>query len=392
MPRWNIICFSTADWDTLLPTNKHQLMRRFAARGSRVLYVETLGTRAPKMGSGTDLLRIGRRLARGFEGARKREKRLWTISPVVRPAWRTSPQIALNRAAFAAQAASTLRRFPDPIAWIYSPYACHLLETIRPALTVYHLVDDLSAVPGADREALLEAEARMLARADLVFCTERSLYDRARRVSDQAHFMPNVADYTHFSNATARRESTALVRLRALKRPRILFSGNLAPHKVDFALFRELASRRPDWEFVLIGPAWEGAASDRDWSALKERDNVLFTGHVPYEDLPPFLHEADVLLIPYRQNEATRAVFPLKLFEYLATGRPVVASPLPSLLPYAGAIRLAESAPEWIAAIGESLRDSHEMESQRRALARRHTWDRRVVEMETLVGEALEKR
>ncbi|HMZ51693.1 MAG TPA: hypothetical protein PK988_05465, partial [Candidatus Sumerlaeota bacterium] len=83
----NIVCFSTADWDTLLPTNKHHLMRRFAARGSRVLFIETLGTRAPKLGSGVDVARIGRRIMRGFEGARKRHKNLWTISPVVRPRW-----------------------------------------------------------------------------------------------------------------------------------------------------------------------------------------------------------------------------------------------------------------------------------------------------------------
>jgi glycosyltransferase involved in cell wall biosynthesis len=100
------------------------------------------------------------------------------------------------------------------------------------------------------------------------------------------------------------------------------------------------------------------------------------------------LHEADVLLIPYVLNDATRAVSPLKFFEYLATGRPVVASPLPSLLPYANAIRIAGSADEWITNIAQSLQDRHALQLQRRALARKNTWETRLVEMEDVIQNA----
>lgn len=388
-----IICFSTADWDTALPTNKHQLMRRLAAMGARVLFIETLGTRAPKLGQGVDLSRIGRRLWRGFEGARQREKRLWTLSPLVRPAWKTRNQIELNRAIFRSQFASASDRFAGDIAWIYSPYAVHLLDVVKPGRVVYHMVDDLSAVPGADSDAMNEAELLLFSRADLVFATEQSLYDRARRFARKAHYFPNVADYRHFSEPKPVSEGCAarLERLRSLPRPRIVFSGNLAPHKVDFPLIEAMARARPDAQFALIGPRWEGDTSE-SLDQLVRMENVTLTGHIPYEDLPAFLHEADLLIIPYVKNKATRAVFPLKFFEYLATGVPVASSPLPSLLPYQGVVDFAESEQEWIALLknADLTNRSRDRAKHRRALARRHTWSRRLEEMRHAI-ESLEK-
>ena len=389
LTRQNLVCFSTADWDTLLPTNKHHLMRRLAARGNRVLYLETLGTRAPSMASGRDWTRIGRRLARSFRGAVKRQKRLWTISPLVRPRWDSPSAIALNRAAFRFQLGPVFPHFRDPIAWVYSPYAVHLVDQVKPRLIVYHMVDDLAAVPGADQETLREAEARLLAKADLVFCTERSLYDRARRINPQSHFMPNVADYRHFSQPEKCPRDPRLRNFRRLPRPRIVFSGHLAPHKVDLGLLQDLARRRPGWEFILIGPIWEGPGAGKQTERLRRRRNVSFFGHVPYEALPPFLHESDVLLIPYVLNEATRAVFPLKAFEYLSTGNPVVASQLPSLEPLRDAVRLAQRPAEWIEAIETALADPQAGRAQRLALARRHTWSHRLQEMDRAIAPFL---
>lgn len=387
-----VVCFSTADWDTLLPTNKHQLMTRLARRGARVLFVETLGTRAPRLASGTDIARIGRRLARGSGGPVKRAPRLYSLSPMVRPSWAHRWEISLNKAAFRSQARKALRAFRGAICWVYSPYAVHLLDLFEPAAVVYHVVDDLAAVPGANRQALREAEMLLYTRADLVVATERSLYDRARPIADRTLYAPNVADYRHFAHPKPLEASTRLARLRALPRPRLLFSGNLAPHKVDFPLLAALARDLPDASLALVGPLWEGAPADPNWQDLLRLPNVHWLDHVPYDDLPAFLHEADVLLIPYVLNDATSAVFPLKFFEYLATGRPVVSAPLPSLLPYKGLVSIASSREQWLAEITASLAAAHRMEPQRRALARRNTWERRIAEFEQELGTILVDR
>lgn len=389
-----IVCFSTADWDTLLPTNKHHLMRRLAAR-HRVLYVETLGTRAPRGGSQADWSRILRRLARGLEGPKRRLPNLWTISPLVRPRWSSPTDIALNCALWSATAGRHVGKALGEVVWVYNPYAIHLLRGVRPKALIYHLVDDLAAVPGADADAIRRAEASLLARADLVFCTERQLFDRARRTARDARFLPNVADEEHFANASPRGgpSATALSRVRAVPGPRLVFAGHLASHKVDIGLLDALVRRRPDWNLILIGPVWEADPERAAWQRLTQKRNVHAVGHVPYEELPPFLHAADVLLIPYADTEATRGVFPLKLFEYCATGRPIVGTAeVASLAPYGGAIRLAPNAPpDWETAIAEALRDGAQGADLRRELGRRHTWSARVQEMEAAVEQVLER-
>ncbi|MGF1572393.1 MAG: glycosyltransferase [Sumerlaeia bacterium] len=385
----NIVCFSTADWDTLLPTNKHQIMRRFAEH-NRVLFIETLGTRAPKLGSGTDLSRIGRRLSRSFSGVQQRTERLWTLSPLVRPNWASAFSRKANQSLFNLQISTARKDFPNPILWVYSPYAVYLLDLFpKPAAVVYHLVDDLSAVPGADVQALREAENALLARADCVFCTERSLYDRSKGINPKSFFMPNVADYQHFAHPN--KKSTAADKIGKLSAPKVILSGNLTPHKVDLMLMGALAKKMPDVQFIFAGPTWEGADAKPVFKALQKLPNVTFLGHVPYEELPAVLHQGDALVIPYIRNKATRAVFPLKFFEYLATGKPVVASPLVSLLPFHDAVYLAEKPTHWEQALRRCFAKPEHMREQRQVLARRQTWDLRLAEMSRELKKILRK-
>lgn len=386
----NIVCFSTADWDTLLPTNKHQVMKRFA-EGNRVLFIETLGTRAPKLGSGTDLSRIGRRISRSFSGIQQRTESLFTLSPLVRPNWASALSRKANQSLFRLQITQALRDFPNPILWVYSPYAVYLLDLFpNPAAVVYHLVDDLSAVPGADAETLREAENALLARADCVFCTERSLYDRAKLINPKSFLMPNVADFQHFSEPEKTRSAAAAI-VQKLQGPKVILSGNLTPHKVDLMLVGVLAKKMTDVQFVLVGPRWEGADAKPLFAALERLPNVTFLGHVAYEELPGVLHQGDALIIPYVRNKATRAVFPLKFFEYLATGKPVVSSPLVSLLPFRDAVYLAEKPARWEQSLRKCFAQPELMREQRQVLARRQTWDLRLAEMSRELKKHLRK-
>lgn len=415
----DIICFSTADWDTALPTNKHQIMTRLA-RWNRVLFVETLGTRTVRWSSGTDVSRVGRRLKRAFGGPRRvhpvfwpvgksrrsdesgdekamagrfsRRAGLWVLSPVVMPRWE-SPWVSLaNRVALRFQIRRAVDRlgFRRPIVWCYNPHAVWALNALDYSTVLYHMVDDLSAVPGAESIALRQAEALLLQRASHVVCTELELFRYARRYHHSPVLMENVADFHHFHDADPARVSPEAKRIRdrirALPAPRILFSGHLAPHKVDFDLLLDIKRRRPGWSLVLIGPQWEGADAPEALSRLKAEPGVVLAGRADYNDLPALLGEADALIIPYLINDVTRHVSPLKFFEYLATGRPIVATPLPSILRYAQVAGLASDAAGFVAEIERALADPDAGRSLRIAIARRQTWEQRIEE----IGELLQ--
>lgn len=326
------------------------------------------------------------------------------LSPAVYPRWERPWAAAANRWMLRRQIPCAMNRlkFHDVIAWCYSPHCAWILDAVRPAKIVYHMVDDLSAAPGAEAQALRSAEEELLRRADHVFCTEETLCERARRIHPGALLMDNVADYEHFSRGEASRLSPegrrALEAIRARPAPRILFSGNLTPHKVDFDLLDEIARRRADWSLILIGPLWEGLDPPESYGRLRERPNVLFTGLAAYADLPPLLHAADVLFIPYSINAATRHVSPLKFFEYLGTGKPIVATPLPSLKSYKDLAMIAPqskdapaSAEAFIEGIERALRQpSSGDEGTRRRIeeARRHTWSQRLEEMCAILDTA----
>jgi len=124
--------------------------------------------------------------------------------------------------------------------------------------------------------------------------------------------------------------------------------------------------RRPDAESFL---------------SLPREPQVLTTGRVPYEDLPPLLHAADILIAPYAVNQATRHVSPLKFYEYLATGKPIVAVPLPSIAEYGHAVELAENPEEFVAACERALKDDPRKHEARLNIAQKHTWNERIEEM-----------
>jgi glycosyltransferase involved in cell wall biosynthesis len=376
----DIVCFSTADWDTPLPTNKHHLMARLARR-NRVLYVETLGTRAPRV-QAADLARMWRRLRRGLISPKRQSENLYLLSPVVIPFFKNRLMVFFNAALFKRKLKKALAQLGmrRPIFWVYNPYAIHFLRGIPRKLLLYHCVDDLSSVPGAAKSGLRDAEIALLRECDLIFASSRNLAAHCKTYNEATVYQPNVADFDHFNRA-ANEEYPVAEEMQGLRGPIVLFSGNLAPHKVDFRLIEFLARQKADWTVVLVGPLWEGLSA-QSLSGLKACPNVRFIGHVPYERLPGYFKAADVLIIPYLINEVTRNVFPIKFFEYLATGKPVVATALPSLADYAQAVALCGTHGIFEEAVRKAIESDDEVKrEQRLEIARANTWERRLEEM-----------
>jgi glycosyltransferase involved in cell wall biosynthesis len=380
----DIVCVGFADWETDLQTNQHHLMSRLAAAGSRVLFVESLGLRRPQL-VGRDVRRIARRVRRGLGGPRAVDG-LHVLSPLVIPrhdrrwAQRANGWL-LPRLVGAAAARLGLRA---PILWGYVPQAEALIEALSPSLVIYHCVDDIAATKGIDAESFRAAERRFARRADLVLASSRPLAERMRELSSNVLEVPNVADTARFAGALE--PGPVDEALAALPRPRVAFTGAVVATKLDFALLIALAGQRPEWSFALVGPVGVGDPRT-DVSPLQRVPNLELLGARSYEDLPAVLRGADAAVIPYAVNQLTASIFPMKVYEYLAAGLGVVATPLPSLQGVQG-IEIASDASAMAAKLSALIEaDSPERRAERSRRAARHSWDARIEEIGRAVDE-----
>jgi glycosyltransferase involved in cell wall biosynthesis len=380
----DIVCVGFADWNTELWTNQHHLMSRLA-RTNRVLFVESLGLRRPQVAA-RDVSRILRRLRRGLRPPQPVDG-LHVLSPLVLPFHSSAAVRAVNARLLPALVgrASARLGYSRPILWSYVPQAEVLIEALDPSLVVYHCVDDISAHELIDTASFRAAEARFAGRADLVLASAPALAERMRELSENVIYAPNVADTDLFATALA--PGRIDPEIESLPAPRILFTGAIAAAKLDIALLVELARGHRDWSIALVGPVGLGDPLT-DVSALRAEPNIHLIDARPYAALPDVLRGADAGLIPYVLNELTASVFPMKVYEYLAAGIPVVTTPLPSLEQVSGIARAVDAD-----GIGEQLalaiaEDSPSRRQQRSQAAAAHSWDARLAEIALAVEEA----
>jgi glycosyltransferase involved in cell wall biosynthesis len=373
----SIVCVGFADWGEALWTNQQHLMSRLA-RDNRVLFVESLGLRRPTL-AGRDVRRLLRRGRRGLSGPRPADG-LHVLSPLVLPFHGAAAVRALNGRLLRALVRRALHRLSleGDVLWAYVPQAEVLLETLRPRIVVYHCVDDIAVQKGIDTASFRAAEERFARRADLVLASSPPLAERMRRLSANVLYAPNVADHAMFARALDRgREDPGMA---ALPHPRLVFTGAVAEKKLDFGLLARMARLRPRWSIALVGPVGEGDPYT-DVSALEALPNLHVLGPRAHERLPEVLRAADVGLIPYAVNDLTRSVFPMKVYEYLAAGLPVVSTPLPSLDGVEAVLRadrpegIVELVETELAAASEAARRA------RSAVAEAHSWDARLAEI-----------
>ncbi|PST83379.1 glycosyl transferase family 1 [Pedobacter yulinensis] len=258
---------------------------------------------------------------------------------------------------------------------------------LRPALQVYHAVDPI-IVP-YDRRHGLKSERELVATSDLVICTSKALYEQHKRLNPETYFVPNAADFSHSSRAA----DPALAlhpSLSGINRPIAGYLGNIE-RRMDFALLQEVARSNADLSFVFAGPVEGNFIPD----SLQQLSNVHFTGAVRYDEIPAVLKGFDVCMIPFAKDEVSSTIFPLKLFEYLGAGKPVVITDFnPDLQQFThGEARFCSTATEFSDAIRKvlPLREPADV-AARQAVAKENTWTRRGEEFSALLETALEKK
>lgn len=282
-------------------------------------------------------------------------------------------------AAFSAAAA----RFGlDPVLFVsfpsWQPLAARLKEKMG-CPVVFDVLDDFAQFSNVSRDRI--GEERELAReADLVLATSQVLYERCAPRGNTL-MLPNAGDAGHFGAAPA--ESP----LSGYARPVVGYFGAISDW-FDTDLVRYLAERRPGYSFVLIGHTF-GA----DVSALEGMPNVHLLGEKPYADLPAYLHGFDACLIPFKDSDLIRATHPVKVYEYMAAGKPVVARDMPELRPMSGVCSIASSDEDFAAKLDDAVSDKDPGAARRRAeFAARNTWDGRFAQLRRRLEAAADLR
>ncbi len=388
--RHSIVCLSSQRWDDAMWTNKQHIMSRLG-RVHDVHYVNfgpfSLKKIALSVASRPERLRRPHRLFTAPSVSRYQDVKLLDFYGLHFPEkfrhgnpLRVFGQFDMR--------VSLLHRYlrregiEDAILWVYHPGYGAGVARLPHKLLVYDCVDEYTAFPefrGAERW-MRERERGLCERADLVFCTAPELHERKRAFNpDHTHLVHNVGDAEHFRSALDP-ELVVPADLERIGRPRIGFIGAVSDYKLNADWLLHLARARPDWNLVVIGPT--GIADPgTDVSALASTPNVHLLGHRAYAELPSYLKGFDVAVIPYRINDYTRSVFPIKFFEFLATGRPVVISNLPALKDFYGAVGVATSAEEFVLRCEEALAEPEHGKDERVRLAEKHSWPQRIAKL-----------
>ncbi len=377
----NCILFATADWDEPYWTNKQHSANELTRLGWRVLYVESLGLRAPKAASKKDLKRLWRRLKKGLMGLifgpEKRADRLWVLSPMVVPGAHGRKWIGrLNQFLLKCSLKRFVKahKFINPMIWTYHPFMLGAIENLDNQTLLYHCVDDLAALPGVDAGALKMAEENLIKVADVVFVTAKSLEEKCRVFNSNTFFLPNVVDVEHFASTTVSIEPEDLPKI---PKPRLFYHGVLSDFKVNFELLIEIAKKKPEWQFVLIGEEREGQKS-KDIFVLRTMSNVHFLGFKTYEELPAYLRCGDIGLLPSRINEYTNSMFPMKYYEYLASGLPVVSTNIAFTRLVSKGLLVGDDAESFITAIECQLLRGRFSTIEIKLMIEKNTWSERM--------------
>jgi glycosyltransferase involved in cell wall biosynthesis len=264
--------------------------------------------------------------------------------------------------------------FENPLLWTYSPVCCDCAPEVPHQGLVYDCVDRHSAYGGQMDPAVVDRMEEDLARqCDVVFATAKPLAERLAAFNKNVTFIPNGANYERFAQAAQPQPTPD--DLAPIPQPRFGFVGALQPC-IEYGFVQAAAKARPDWSFVFIGTEKPGA----DLLDLRTLPNVYFLGLKPNEELPKYLANFDACLNLFAESDLSKDVSPLKFYEYLATGRPIVSTPQPEqVLQFAEIIQIAHTAEEFIAACEKSLTDDRA--AARMEQGKRSSWDARIAEM-----------
>jgi glycosyltransferase involved in cell wall biosynthesis len=379
LPAGTSVVYFGNDWFAINRTSSHHIARRLAARFP-LLYVESPGMRAPKT-SGRDWSKVWRKLWGAFQLPRQIDRQMWHMIVPQIP-FRRLPFIkALNQVFGVILLKRAMKKIGlrGDLVWFASPDMGLLAGKLSEQLSVYYCIDDYASLPGVDAREIARLDEELARRAGQVFVSSPALVEGKLKLNPSTKYSPHGVEVALFERACDPDLEIA-AGARDLRHPVIGFFGAVEAW-VDLELLSFLGRAKPEWTFLMIGRA------EVPMGELEHMPNFIFVGPKPYETLPSWAKAFDVAIIPFRQNELVRNVNPLKLREYLATGKPVVSVPMPELKRFAHCVGLASTPEEFLREIERALsEDDDDKRLKRRREVSGMTWDARVTEVLEVVA------
>jgi glycosyltransferase involved in cell wall biosynthesis len=384
----SIICFAGEDWWYHHPHSKYHLMRRFARGGNRVIFVNSISMGLPSLANKDLLPRIARKLRSYARLARPTPEGVTVVSPAVIPFFGTRAARAVNRKLLAVQIGRLARRggLTRPILWIAIPTAADMIGQFDERLVIYQVSDKYDANlmdHATDLRTIRKLHERAIDNADLVFYSGQKLLAEAERGRERSFLLEQAVDFDHWSQVGSGKLEIAEAVAR-IPRPRLGYFGAIEPWLVDQELIKRAARERPDWQWIFIGNKSRGVA-------IEALPNTHFLPPVPYRELPRYAAGFDVCVLPWdTAHSFTSYGSAIKVREYLATGKPVVISPLPEYESKSDVLRIARTHEDWFRLLEEALRENDPAAARaRQAAVSSGTWDARAEWVSDLIEETL---
>lgn len=325
----DLICFSHLRWGFVYQRPQH-LLSRFA-KHTRVFFFEE-----PIMHNSPDKLSI-----------KNESKNLFVVVPHLQ---QHSNECIIQRQKLLLNHLISSMKLNQYFSWYYTPMALPFTEHLSPEFVVFDCMDELSAFKFAPAE-LKSREKQLLEKADVVFTGGHSIFEAKKDQHSNIHPFPSSIDKNHFGLArTIKKEPADQA---AIPHPRFGFAG-VIDERLDIDLVRQVATEKPDWHFVMIGPVVK-----IDPASLPDLPNIHYFGGKDYKELPNYISGWDVAIIPFAMNESTKFISPTKTPEYLAGGKPVISTPIKDVVHPYGAnklVHIASSPSEFIECGEKELR------------------------------------
>ncbi|TLU65766.1 glycosyltransferase family 1 protein [Thalassotalea litorea] len=368
--KWDVIYIGN-EYSTDNRTSSHHIAKRLAAQHN-LLYVEAAGLRLPRF-SLSDLKKIWSRLNKAFKAKPKTMVSDFTVLSLFLLPFPSSWWISrVNKKRAIAQIkrkAEALEFSERPIVWCTVPTLAEVIEQLCPQAIIYYCVDDFSALPGVNQERVIGLDKQLSKQADLIFTPSMPLFERKRKEYEQVLLSPHGVDVAHFSQANL--PGPIPPELAQIQGPVVGFFG-LIEYWIDIELVCFVARQLPDVTCVLIGRVTV------DLRQFDIPENVRFIGQRSYEQLPDFARRFDVAIIPYVLNQQVFNSNPLKLREYLATGKPVVSVSCPEIDKYQDVVSIAQDYQEFANLVAMAIaNDDQQASNKRQRVVAKDTWESR---------------